>query len=133
MLKGRVLLVDDEDSVLEFEKEVLAGAGADITAINRGDEAIAALQQSSYDAVVLDGKMPGGWSGFDIYYWLRDNRPALDGKVVFAMSNFDDPQLRLLIEQHHVPYLIKPFDVADLLASVRRVLELQRPRAMSAD
>jgi PAS domain S-box-containing protein len=133
LLQGRVLLVDDEDSVLEFEREVLAGAGAEVTAINRGEEAIATLRQASYDAVILDGKMPGGWSGFDIYYWLRDNRPGLDGRVVFAMSNIDDPQLRMLIEQHHVPYLIKPFEVADLLASVRRLLDVQRSNAMSAD
>jgi PAS domain S-box-containing protein len=132
MLKGRVLLVDDEDSVLEFESEVLTSAGAEVTAINQGDAAIAALQHSVFDAVILDGKMPGGWSGFDIYYWLRDNRPGLDGRVVFAMSNFDDPQLHMLIEQHHVPYLIKPFEVVDLIASVRRVLETKRPSAMSA-
>jgi signal transduction histidine kinase/ActR/RegA family two-component response regulator len=133
LLKGRVLLVDDEDSVLEFEREVLTTAGAEVTAINQGDAAIAALQHSGFDAVILDGKMPGGWSGFDIYYWLRDNRPGLDGRVVFAMSNFDDPQLHMLIEQHHVPYLIKPFEVAELIASVRRVLESKRPSAMTAD
>jgi two-component system NtrC family sensor kinase len=131
-LKGRVLLVDDEDSVLDFEREVLTTAGVEVTAINRGDAAIAALQQAAFDAVILDGKMPGGWSGFDIYYWLRDNRPALDGCVVFAMSNFDDPQLRMLIEQHHVPYLIKPFEVVDLVGCVRRVLDAQRSRAISA-
>lgn len=133
LLKGRVLLVDDEDSVLEFEREVLTSAGAEVMAINHGDGAIAALQQAAFDAVILDGKMPGGWSGFDIYYWLRDNRPALDGRVIFAMSNFDDPQLHMLIEQHHVPYLIKPFEVADLVAGVRRVLEAHRSRVVSAD
>jgi len=132
-LRGKVLLVDDEDSVLEFEREVLMSAGAEIIAVSRGEEAIATLQQSAFDAVVLDGKMPGGWSGFDIYYWLRENRPGLDGRVILAMSNFDDPQLRMLIEQHHIPHLIKPFQVADLVAVVRRVLDAHRARAISAD
>jgi CheY-like chemotaxis protein len=33
LLKGRILLVEDEESVLDFEREVLSGAGAQVVAV----------------------------------------------------------------------------------------------------
>jgi two-component system NtrC family sensor kinase len=127
MLKGRVLLVDDEEPVLEFEREVLTGAGAEVVTLTGGEEAIAMLQEESFDAVVLDGKMPGGWTGFDIYRWLIEHRPGMDQRVVLTLSNIDDGELRRVLETRQVAYLIKPFEMAELIAAIHRIVERQRP------
>ena len=59
ILKGKVLLVDDEESVLGFESEVLAGSGAEVTAVSDVGTAIEALEHIAFDLVVMDCKMPG--------------------------------------------------------------------------
>ena len=131
ILKGRVLLVDDEESVLEFEREVLRGAGAEVVTLSRGEDAVATLQNETFDAVVLDGKMPGGWTGFDIYHWLTEHRPGQEEGVVLTLSNIDDAELRSVLEEKQVSYLIKPFEVAELIAAIRRVLDRRRAAAAS--
>jgi PAS domain S-box-containing protein len=132
ILAGRVLLVDDEETVLEFEREVLRGAGAHVVTLNRGEDAIATLQKENFDAVVLDGKMPGGWTGFDIYRWLVEHRPGLEERVILTLSNIDDLELRSVLKEREISYLIKPFEVAELIAAVRRVLERDRATAVRA-
>ncbi len=122
LMKGRILVVDDEESVLEFEREVLTSAGAEVVCLTRGEEAIAALQQQSFDAILLDGKMPGGWSGFDIYRWVTEHQPAQRHRVVLALSNLDDAELCDLLHDKKVAYLIKPFEVAELIAVLRRII-----------
>ena len=129
-LSGRVLLLDDEESVLEFEREVLRGAGAEVVAFLNGEEAMTRLRSESFDAIILDGKMPGGWSGLDLYEWIRVNRPGLEKRVILAVSNPADPDIQALVQHSGVGLLAKPFDVGDLVSAARRVL--QRSRAAQA-
>ena len=123
VLRGRVLLVDDETAVLEFEKEVLQGAGAEVVALYSGEEAIARMQAESFDAVVIDGKMPGGWSGIDMYRWVAEHKPGFEKHVMFALSNIHDGELSDFIEKNRVLCIVKPFEIADFVAMVRRLLK----------
>ena len=92
---------------------------------------LALLRDEHFDSIVLDGKMPGGWTGFDIYRWLLENRPELATRVVLTLSNIEDTELRVLMQARHVEYLVKPFEVAELIAAIRRVISQQRPAAAS--
>jgi DNA-binding NtrC family response regulator len=122
-LSGRVLVVDDEEAVLDFEAEVLRGAGAEVVTRASGEEAIALLQNETFDAIIIDGKMPGGWSGTDIYAWIAEHRPGLERCILFAISNFGDTDIRRFIEEKRIPCIVKPFEVSDLIAITRRLLK----------
>ena len=61
VIEGSVLLVEDEEAVLEFERDVLAGAGARVVTLMNGEEVKARLLQESFDAMIIDGKMANGW------------------------------------------------------------------------
>jgi len=128
-LHGRVLLVDDEESVLEFEREVLRSAGAEVFAFGDGEDAISRLRNENFDAIIVDGKMPGAWGGTEIYHWLRSNRPGMETNVIFAVSNVNDPAMRKFIEETGVSCLTKPFDVSDLVSVTRRLLQKARAKA----
>jgi PAS domain S-box-containing protein len=130
-LAGRVLVVDDEEAVLDFEAEALRGAGAQVTTRMNGEDAVALLGQQSFDAIIIDGKMPGGWTGVDVYHWIAEHRPGLELAVVFAISNFADVEIRRFIEEKKVPCIVKPFDVADLIAITRR--QLKRTKAITTE
>jgi PAS domain S-box-containing protein len=129
VLNCRILLVDDEDSVLEFEREVLAGAGANVLTLSNGDEAIEQIQRHSFDVMIFDGKMPGRYNGIELCRWLGDHRPDLLRRVVLTVSNATDPAVAECIATFAVHCLTKPFQVADLFAACHKVLET-KPTAL---
>jgi len=119
-LKGRILLVDDEEALLEFEREVLMKAGAEVSTASSGEEALEILKQEDFDVVVSDGRMPGAVNGIDLFEWVLKNKPELRGRVMLTVSNVAEVDTPFL-QQHNVPCLVKPFAIADLIAVVRRI------------
>src|SRR6202162_4159101 len=61
LLAGRVLLVEDEEAVLEFERDVLVGAGAEVTTSMSVEDTQEKLRNSSFDVMVVNGRIAGGW------------------------------------------------------------------------
>jgi signal transduction histidine kinase/ActR/RegA family two-component response regulator len=125
-LVGRILVVDDEASVLDFEREVLTRSGAQVVALSSGDEALSRLELEKFDAVVLDTSMPGRWSGPDIYRWIASNRPGAERNIVLACSDITEAGVRSLIEGKRVPCLTKPFQAQDLVEVLQSVISQQR-------
>src|SRR6476469_292777 len=121
-LEGQVLLVDDEEAVLDFEREVLTAAGLTILTANSGAQAIEYLSHEVIDAVFLDSKIPGEWSSEDVYRYMEKNSPDLVRKTILVLSNVSDPALRTFVDATQIFCLVKPFEVSDLLAVARRVL-----------
>jgi two-component system NtrC family sensor kinase len=121
-LEGRVLLVDDEEAVLDFEREVLTAAGLNVVTSSSGAAAIERLQQEEFDAVFLDSTMPGQWSSEEVYRWIGESRPGLLARTILVLSNVSDPSTRVFVDATKVLCLVKPFEVADMLAVTRRVL-----------
>jgi two-component system NtrC family sensor kinase len=123
VIEGSVLLVEDEEAVLEFERDVLSGAGARVVTLMNGDEVKARLLQESFDAMIIDGKMANGWNAPDVYRWISENRPGLEKHLMFTFSSAVEPELRTFLHDNNVPYLVKPFEVSDLISQARRLLQ----------
>ncbi|HYX52389.1 MAG TPA: ATP-binding protein [Candidatus Limnocylindrales bacterium] len=130
-LEGRVLLIDDEEAVLDYEREVLAAAGLRVTTATSGRYAIELLEQEQFDGILLDNKIPGEVSSEDVYRYLEKNLPELLRKTVLVLSNISDPEARAFVDATQVLCLVKPFEVADLLAAARRMLRRARVAAHS--
>jgi two-component system NtrC family sensor kinase len=128
-IQGRILLVEDEEAVLEFERDVLVGAGAQVVTLMNGEQVKARLQIERFDALIIDGKMPGGWNAPDVYRWIVEKCPGLEKHLLFTFSTVAEPQIRTFLHQNNLPYLVKPFEVADLISQARRLL--QKTRAAS--
>jgi DNA-binding NtrC family response regulator len=58
-VKGRVLVVDDEEQIRELLREHLSLEGYECRTCPRGDEALTAMTQEGFDVVVSDFRMPG--------------------------------------------------------------------------
>lgn len=129
-LRGRVLLVDDEEAVLEFERAVLCGAGAEVVEATSGEQAIAQLGKEHFDAILIDNSMPGTFSGIDVYRWIADHRPEWKDRLILAFSGGGDVRLRDFVEEHSIRCIIKPFEVSDLIAVVGDTM--QEKKAASA-
>jgi DNA-binding response OmpR family regulator len=129
-LEGNILLVDDEEAVLDFEREVLSAAGLQVVTVSSGAEAVESLKNEDFDILLLDSKIPGTWSSEQVFQWLQENRPELVPRTVFVLSDVSDPGVRAFVDSTKIFCLVKPFEVSDLLAVVRRTL--RRVRAASA-
>jgi len=123
VIEGSVLLVEDEEAVLEFERDVLAGAGARVVTLMNGDEVKARLLQESFDAMIIDGKMANGWNAPDVHRWIAENRPGLEKHLMFTFSSALEPEIRDFLHHNNIPYLVKPFEVGDLISQARRLLQ----------
>lgn len=122
VLQGRLLLVEDEEAVLEFEREVLAGAGAEVVAVSDPQKARSLLNGGGFDALILNGSMPNGWGTLEIHAWLAEHSSPMLRRLLFTFSTLDG-ETQTFLERNRISYLVKPFDVADLIATTRKLLE----------
>ncbi len=131
VIEGRVLLVEDEEAVLEFERDVLAGAGAQVVALMNLEEVKTRLRAETFDAVIMNGRMPGGWSAQDAHRWIGAACPGLEKKLLFTFSSIAESEIRNYLQANGITSLVKPFEVVDLIAQARRLL--QKTQAATAN
>ena len=129
-IEGRILLVESEAAVLEFERDVLTGAGASVATAANCEELKARLAEESFDAVILDGAMPGNGSLPEFHRWIVENRSGLEKHLLVTFSSAAELEIRNFLQDNNVPSLLKPFEVADLIMQTR--LLLQRSEAAGA-
>ncbi|MGD0183324.1 MAG: ATP-binding protein, partial [Terriglobales bacterium] len=129
-LAGRVLLIENEEAVLEFERDVLTGAGAEVVTSMNVEEMKSLLPKQSFDAVIIDGKAQGSGSAREIYAWLVENCPGMEKHLLLTFSSVAEPDVRSFLQDKSVPCLVKPFEVADLITHARRLM--QKAQAASA-
>ena len=123
-IHGRVLLVEEEEAVLEFERDVLAGAGASVVTAKTSQDVKTRLLSEAFDALIMNGKMPGQWNATESCAWLKENCPTMEGHILFTFSNsVEQGDERAFLQANNIPYLVKPFEVAELIAQARKLLQ----------
>ncbi len=123
-IQGRVLLVEEEEAVLEFERDVLTGAGANVVTATRSEDVKTRLLSEPFDAVIMSGKMPADWNAKEAYLWLKQNCSVMERHVLFTFSHgVEQGDERAFLRENNVPYLVKPFEVAELISQARRLLQ----------
>jgi len=132
LLKGRVLLVEDEEAVLEFERDVLVGAGAEVTTSISVEDTQERLRSASFDVIVMNGRMPGGSSPREIFEWIARNRPGMEKGVLLTFSSVTDQETRSFLQEQGVPSLAKPFEIADLISQVRALSQREGESAKTS-
>jgi DNA-binding NtrC family response regulator len=116
---GKILLCDDEDSLLRSLGRILRTAGHEVVTAD-GPAGFAKLQQERFDMILTDIRMPGV-SGFEI---LNAARKVAPGTPVIAMSGSAEiPDAVKAMHAGARDFLIKPFDVQTLEDAVAAVLK----------
>ena len=92
--RGKVLLMDDEEMILEVSSAMLKRLGYDVTVAHDGAGAIDSFRQATmagepFDAVILDLTVPGGLGAKETIGDLRQINP--DAKVIVSSGFSDDP------------------------------------------
>jgi two-component system NtrC family sensor kinase len=132
-IQGRVLLVEEEEAVLEFERDVLIGAGASVVTASRSEDVKTRLLSEPFDAVIMSGKMPSDWNAKEAYLWIKQNCSNMETHVLFTFSNsVEQGDERTFLQENNIPYLVKPFEVAELISQARRLLQKAHAAAAGA-
>jgi signal transduction histidine kinase/CheY-like chemotaxis protein len=126
-LSGSVLLVEAEQPTLDFEREVLSAAGLKVVALSSGARAVELLGHDSFDVVLLDSKIAGPVSCEEVIQWIHQSRPDLEDKTVLMPATSPEAEGNVSPGSGKGLFLVKPFEVTDLLGVVRRVLRDTRP------
>jgi DNA-binding response OmpR family regulator len=115
-------VVEDEESVLEFERDVLEGAGAKVVTASTFDNMKSALASDAFDAVIMNGNLPGASDVQELCRWISEKYPSLSHHFLLTFSSLAKPEVKHHLEDKSVPYLVKPFEVSDLIANTRKLL-----------
>ncbi len=118
----RILLVDDEESILEIGSDILSRHGYETVSAGSGEEALDtyAAEQDRIDLVILDLNMPG-MGGRKCLEALREADPGV--KVVVATGHTSTDQARQAMALGAVRFIPKPYRLRDILKVVREVLD----------
>jgi len=116
---GKVLLVEDEDTVRAVAERALTRAGFEVATARDGEEGLELVKLGRrYDLVVSDVVMPV-MDGPAMARAIRQLRPELP---VLFMSGYAEEQLRRDIDIPNMHFLPKPFSVAQIAEAVEAVL-----------
>jgi signal transduction histidine kinase len=109
VVRGRVLLVDDDDGVRRLTERMLRRAGYDVITASSGPEALAIARRDKLDLLLTDMVMPG-MSGRDLARELMCEHP--ETRVVFMSGYHQGTPI------HGWQFIAKPFDRHALLAKI---------------
>ncbi|MDA7597849.1 ATP-binding protein [bacterium] len=123
---GRVLVVDDTDSVREAAVQLLAHLGYDTVSASNGQQAVqmycdSALSTEPINAVLLDMTLPGGLSGKEVMAEIRKFDDY--ARVIATSGYFDDDAEELLTNDGWAGVLPKPYAVEDLSSTLAKAMQ----------
>ncbi|MFN3642495.1 MAG: response regulator transcription factor [Gemmobacter sp.] len=126
-----VLLIEDEPSIAEAVRFILARDGWRVTCHGDGASAVAAVGRHAPDAVILDVMLPGR-SGYDILRDLRADPATADLPVLMLTARGNGDDRMRAAEAGASRFMAKPFSNAAILAEMRALLAGARPARHAA-
>lgn len=118
----RILVVDDEPTILDLFFDILESAGYRVDTASNGVEAAQKVAQNSYDVVVTDVRMPQ-MSGIQLHAEILSKSPALAERMIFVTGDLIDPDTTAFVDRIGARTIAKPLEIQQVLCSIEAVLD----------
>ena len=115
----RILLAEDDEAMRTYLSRALQNAGYDVTAVDRGTEALVLLERESFDLLLSDIVMPE-MDGIELAQRCSEVSPTT--KVMF-ITGFAAVTLKAGEAMPNARILSKPFHLRELVMEVDRMFE----------
>ena len=119
-MTGRVLTIDDSQSVRQMSSMTLVGSGFTVDEACDGAEGYDKATTVSYNAILTDLNMPK-MNGLDFIRKFREHPSSRGVPIIFLSTESDEESKREAKSAGAIGWIIKPFDQAQLLAVVKKV------------
>ncbi len=108
VIRGKILIVDDEAYLLDLMKEILLSEGHfEVTTTTSGRDAMDLIDKG-FDLVISDIRMPGV-SGMELYEFLKSKNMA--DKVIIVTADPYSEDVATFLKKNNIQYLKKPFEL----------------------
>jgi PAS domain S-box-containing protein len=124
--RERILVVEDEPTVLQLIADVLSEAGHRVDTLLDSREALARLKKNAYNLIICDLRMPH-LDGAGLYREMVSRRSPLQHRLLFVTGDTMSPRTVEFLKASGLPYLAKPFLVEELKEAVRSALAAASP------
>lgn len=114
-MKGRILLVDDNEEFLDSTKDVLNDEGYDIVTATSGEEALELAGAQTFDVIIMDIKMPE-MNGVESFIEMKRRNPRV--KVIIVTAYSVEDLMRQALDEGVFAILSKPIDMDRLFRTI---------------
>src|SRR5262249_31695684 len=121
-MRRRILIVEDDEIFLRPLQRSLEMAGYDIVVRPSGEDAVELRKQEDVDGVLTDKRLPG-MDGVELVRRLKAEHPDLAVIVMTAHGTIESAVESVRLGA--ADYLVKPFEVSELLIVIGHSIELQ--------
>lgn len=118
-MKKNILIIEDDLSIAELQKDYLEVAGFEVNVYNNGLEGLKAFQDNKVDLLILDIMLPG-MDGLEILRNLKDDK---DVPVLLVSAKKEEIDKIKGLSSGADDYITKPFSPGELVARVKAHLE----------
>lgn len=120
-MRKKVLIAEDEASILASLEFLMRDAGYDVRSVMRGDEVLTATRNFVPDLIVLDVMLPQR-SGFEICREIRENSDWSQIRIVMLSARGRNREVQRGLGAGADAYITKPFATSELCECVRTLL-----------
>ncbi|HLJ28301.1 MAG TPA: response regulator [Candidatus Angelobacter sp.] len=117
--KYRVLVVDDEASVLITYRLILEQQGYAVTACRTSREAIQAVEKQDFDAVLCDYSLEEQHTGFEVITAARKRNPELPAALLTGYATLETADEA---QNKNIGVMFKPIEIEEFLARTSNML-----------
>ncbi len=125
----KILIVDDVSENIQVAMNILKEENYTFSFASDGEEALALVNNESFDLILLDIMMPK-LNGYDVCKQLKSNSKFCDTPVIFLTAKNDVDAISKGFEGGGIDYIIKPFHACELLARTKTHLELSESKRL---
>jgi two-component system phosphate regulon response regulator PhoB len=129
-VKGKILVVEDEEDIRDLLKFNLTGRGYDVKVAAAGEEGLLAIKDNRFDLLILDWMLPGV-SGVQVAKVARGMENGKNTAILMLTAKSEPTDIVEGLESGADDYMVKPFDNEVLWARVSALM--RRAQRLSSE
>lgn len=115
----KILVIDDEELLIKTMNRLLEKKGYQVYSVKNGQDAKVMAEEEDFDLIISDVRMPGQ-NGIQIVKGIQKIRTI---PVIFITGFADEKLEKEAKTIHPVAYLMKPFDLHEMLAAIEKAFK----------